>query len=148
MALDYGTRRIGIAISDAEGTFAFPAGALTSQGRARDLEELGRLVAERSVQRIVVGLPIHMSGQKGETAEAAEKFANEVAKKTGLPVEMLDERWSTREAERSLGESKSGRRKRREAVDSAAATLLLQTWLARAGNTAESAAPTAEVEPG
>lgn len=81
MALDYGTRRIGLAISDAEGTFAFPAGALNSQGRARDLEELGRLVAERGVQRIVVGLPIHMSGRKGETAEAAEKFANEVAKK-------------------------------------------------------------------
>lgn len=61
---------------------------------------------------------------------------------------MLDERWSTREAERSLNESKSGRRKRREAVDSAAATLLLQTWLARADHSTESTAPTAEVEPG
>ena len=89
-----------------------------------------------------------MSGRKGETAQAAEKFANEVAKATGLPVEMLDERWTTREAERSLAESKSGRRKRREAVDSAAATLLLQTWLARASNLAESALPTSEVDPG
>jgi len=148
MALDYGTRRIGLAISDAEGMFAFPAGALTSAGRARDLEALCRLVVERGVRRIVVGLPIHMSGQKGETAHAAEQFANEVANKTGLPVEMLDERWTTREAERSLSESKSGRRKRREAVDSAAATLLLQTWLARADNAAESTPPAAEVEPG
>ena len=148
MALDYGTRRIGLAISDADGSFAFPAGALVSKGRARDLEELRRLAADRGVQRIVVGLPIHMSGRKGETAQAAEKFANEVAKATGLPVEMLDERWTTREAERSLAESKSGRRKRREAVDSAAATLLLQTWLARASNLAESALPTSEVDPG
>jgi putative Holliday junction resolvase len=148
MALDYGTRRIGLAISDAEGSFAFPAGALTSKGRARDLEELARLVADRGVRRIVVGLPIHMSGQRGETARAAEEFANEVAKATGLPVEMLDERWTTREAERSLAESKSGRRRRREAVDSAAATLLLQTWLARAANAAETALPDAEADSG
>jgi putative Holliday junction resolvase len=146
MALDYGTRRIGLAISDADGIFAFPAGALVSNGRARDLEELRRLAAERGVQRIVVGLPIHMSGRKGETARAAEEFANEVAKVTGLPVEMLDERWTTREAERSLAESKSGRRKRREAVDSAAATLLLQTWLARAGNLAEARYEGAETD--
>ena len=148
MALDYGTRRIGLAISDVAGVIAFPAGALVSNGRARDLEELRRLAADRGVQRIVVGLPIHMSGRKGETAQAAEKFANEVAKVTGLPVEMLDERWTTREAERALAESKSGRRKRREAVDSAAATLLLQTWLERASKTAETALPGAEADSG
>jgi putative Holliday junction resolvase len=148
MALDYGSRRIGLAISDAEGIFAFPAGALASNGRARDLEELRRLAAERGVQRIVVGLPIHMSGRTSEIAQAAEEFANEVAKVTGLPVEMLDERWTTREAERSLAESKSGRRKRREAVDSAAATLLLQTWLARASHAAEAVLPGAEADPG
>lgn len=147
MALDYGTRRIGLAISDAEGVIAFPAGALTSNGRARDLEALRRLVVERGVQRIVVGLPIHMSGRRGETAQAAEEFANAVANATGLPVEMLDERWSTREAERSLAESKSGRRKRREAVDSAAATLLLQTWLSRTSNATETARPDAEAAP-
>lgn len=144
MALDYGTRRIGVAISDAEGTFAFPAAALASKGRSQDLEALERLAAERGVQRIVVGLPIHLSGRKGETAVAAEEFANAVAKKTGLPVELLDERWTTREAERVLNASKSGRRKRRDAIDSAAATLLLQTWLERARNLA--AAEPAEVE--
>jgi len=148
MALDYGTRRIGLAISDAEGTFAFPAGALASRGRPSDLEELRRLAADRGVQRIVVGLPIHLSGRKGSAAQAAEEFANEVAKITGLPVELLDERWTTRAAERSLAESKSGRRRRREVVDSAAATLLLQTWLERARNTAGAGAPGAESDPG
>jgi len=140
MALDYGTRRIGIAISDAEGSFAFPAAGLASQGRSRDLEALQQLATERGVQRVVVGLPIHMSGQKGETAQAAEEFANAVSNKTGLPVEMFDERWTTQAAERSLAESKSGRRKRREVVDSAAATLLLQTWLERARNAPEAEA--------
>jgi len=143
LALDYGTRRIGIAISDAEGTFAFPAAALACRSRSRDLEELQRLATERGVQRVVVGLPIHMSGRKGETALAAEEFANAVASITGLPVEMLDERWTTQAAERSLAESKSGRRNRREAVDSAAATLLLQTWLERARNAPDEPAASA-----
>jgi putative Holliday junction resolvase len=134
MALDYGTRRIGIAVSDEAGIFAFPAGFLACQGRERDLAALCELVAERGVRSIVVGLPVHMDGRKGETALAAEEFANAIAQKTGLPVAMLDERWTTREAVRALSESKSGRRKRREAVDSAAATLLLRTHLERCRN--------------
>jgi putative Holliday junction resolvase len=136
LALDYGTRRIGIAVSDEEAQFAFPAGYLECQGRERDLAALRRLIAERSIQRVVVGLPLHMDGRRGETAEAAQKFANMIAEMTGLPVEMLDERWTTREAERALRESPLGRRKRREAVDSAAATLLLRSYLERARNAA------------
>jgi putative Holliday junction resolvase len=134
LALDYGTRRIGIAVSDVEAQFAFPVGVLTCRGRERDLAALRQLLAERSIRRIVVGLPIHMDGRRGDTAIAAEKFANAIAEMAGLPVEMLDERWTTREAERALGESPRGRRKRREAVDSAAATLLLRAYLERARN--------------
>jgi putative Holliday junction resolvase len=137
LALDYGTQRIGLAVSDAEGTFAFPAGFLACSGRRRDLAKLGELISERGIQRIVVGLPLHMDGSRGETARAAEDFANVVAESTGLPVELIDERWTTRAAERALAESRSGRRKRREAVDSTAATLLLRTWLERAANTQE-----------
>jgi len=136
LALDYGTRRIGIAVSDEEGQFAFPAGFLACQGRERDLAALGRLIAERSIRRIVVGLPIHMDGRRGEAAVAAEEFANAVAEMSGLPVEMLDERWTTREAERALRESTRGRKKRRGAVDSAAATILLRSYLERTRNPA------------
>jgi putative Holliday junction resolvase len=134
LALDHGTRRIGLAISDAAGAFAFPAGHLACRGRERDLAALRELIAERGVQRIVVGLPLHMDGRRGEAAAAAEKFANALAETTGLPVELLDERWTTRAAERALGESRSGRRKRRAAVDTTAATLLLRTYLERAAN--------------
>ena len=134
LALDYGTRRIGIAVSDEAAQFAFPAGFLACRGRERDLAALSQLLAERSIRRIVVGLPIHMDGRRGETAVAAEEFANAIAEMTGLPVEMLDERWTTREAERALRESRRGRKQRREAVDSAAATLLLRTFLERARN--------------
>lgn len=132
LALDYGTVRIGMAVSDAAGEFAFPVGVLRSQGRERDLAALCALIAERSVRRIVVGLPIHMDGRRGDAAIAAEKFANAIAELTGLPVEMLDERWTTREAERALRDSGHSRKQRRERVDATAAALLLRTWLDRA----------------
>jgi putative Holliday junction resolvase len=137
LALDYGHRRIGIAVSDEKAEFAFPAGFLACRGRERDLTALSELIAERSIRRVVVGLPIHMDGRPGETAAAAERFANAIAERTGLPVEMLDERWTTREAERALRESPRGRRRRREAVDAAAATLLLRTYLERARRASE-----------
>ena len=137
LALDYGTRRIGLAVSDAEASFAFPAGFLACRGRKRDLAALGELINERDIRSVVVGLPLHMDGSRGETALAAEKFANEVAESTGLPVELIDERWTTQAAERALAESRSGRKKRRTAVDATAATLLLRTWLERTANAAE-----------
>ena len=137
LALDYGSVRIGMAVSDEAGIFAFPAGVLRSQGRERDLAALCEVIAERSIRRIVVGLPVHMDGRRGDTALAAEKFANAIAELTGLPVEMLDERWTTREAERALRDSGQRRKQRRERVDAAAAALLLRTWLDRArGGTA------------
>jgi len=136
LALDYGTRRIGMAVSDESGTFAFPAGFLASSGRQRDLQALRDLIVEKSIQRVVVGLPLHLDGRRGEAAAVAEAFANEVAKISGVPVELLDERWTTRAADRALSESRSGRRRRREAVDTTAATLLLRTFLEQAANRA------------
>ncbi|MFQ5418143.1 MAG: Holliday junction resolvase RuvX [Myxococcota bacterium] len=139
LALDYGTVRIGMAVSDAEAVFAFPAGTLTSRGRERDLAALREVIAERGIRRIVVGLPVHLDGRRGDTARAAEKFANAVAEGTGLPVEMLDERWTTREAERALRDAGRSGKQMRGSVDAAAAALLLRTWLERAnaGGSAE-----------
>ena len=134
LALDYGTVRIGMAVSDAEGKFAFPAGTLTSRGRERDLAALREVIAERRIRRIVVGLPVHLDGRHGDTARAAEKFANAVAEISQLPVELIDERWTTRAADRALSESRTGRKRRREAVDTTAATLMLRTYLERAAN--------------
>ena len=136
LAIDYGERRLGLAVSDEAGALAFPAGTLLRRGKARDLAALRELAAERGVARVVVGLPLPMGGRAGPEARAALAFAAAVGEATGLPVETLDERWTTREAERSLREQGMvGRRghRRREVVDSVAATLLLQTFLARAG---------------
>jgi len=135
LALDYGTKRIGMAVSDPAGEFAFPAGVLARRNERRDLETLREMVAEREAVRIVVGLPLHMSGRAGPEAESARAFAAKVGEVTGLPVELLDERWTSQEAERALREIQPRRRKRQQAqLDAAAATILLRTWLERERN--------------
>ena len=131
LGLDYGTRRIGLALSDPEARIAFPEKTLERRGRRRDVEEICRLVAERGGVGVVVGLPLHMDGRRGPEAEAAEAFARAVGEATGVPVELLDERWTTVEAERALRESGRKGKKRRAVVDAVAATLLLRTWLER-----------------
>jgi putative Holliday junction resolvase len=141
LGVDYGTRRIGLAVSDSEARIAFPEGTLERRGTRRDLEAICKLVAERGVAGIVVGLPLHMDARRGPEAEAAETFARALGEATGLPVELLDERWTTLEAERALRESGRKGKKRRAVVDAVAATLLLRTWLERRSALALAQAP-------
>jgi putative Holliday junction resolvase len=132
LGIDLGERRIGLAVSDADDRIAFPAGVLESQGRKRDVAALSALVRERGVTTVVVGLPVHMSGRVGPEAEAARRFAAELATTAGVAVELLDERWTSREAERALREMGRGAKQRaRGEVDSLAATLLLRAFLER-----------------
>ncbi len=142
LGIDWGKRRIGLAVSDPDGVIATPAGTLASRGRKQDLEAIRALVAERDVTEIVVGLPVHMNGSRGVAAESAEQFAADLADATGLPVETLDERWTTAEADRALSEGgRSGRKRRKQAIDAIAATILLRTWLEiRRGRGVESGA--------
>jgi len=138
LGLDLGEKRIGLAISDEEARIAFPAGFLPRQGRRRDLEALCALIRERGIGGAVVGLPLHMDGRRGPEAEAAERFARELAAAAGIPVELLDERWTSVAAERALAETgrRVAQRKGRGEVDAIAATLLLSTWLERQRNVA------------
>jgi len=129
LALDLGTRRIGLAISDPDAVFAFPLSTLEARGRERDIEALGQVIAEHEVERVVIGLPLHMDGRAGPEADAAREFARALAERTGLHVDTLDERWTTLEAERVLREAGSKRRKRRSVVDSVAAAIILRTYL-------------------
>jgi len=136
LALDLGSRRIGMAVSDPERSLAFPAGHLDRVEARRDLEALHALAREREISHIVVGLPLHLHGGDGEAARSAREFAEALARVTELPVDLFDERWTTREALRSLRDSSPKRRRRKGEVDAVAATLLLQSWLARAGGVA------------
>jgi putative Holliday junction resolvase len=129
MGLDLGSKRIGVAISDAEAEFAFPAGTIASKNRKADLAAVCALVEEREIERIVIGLPRHMDGRYGPEAEAAESFARALEKATGFPVETLDERWTSVEAERSLRAQGHDGRKTRKHVDEVAASIILRTYL-------------------
>ncbi len=135
LAVDYGTRRLGLAVSDPTTGIAFPIPAIHRSRLPEDLSSLAELIAEREIGKIVVGLPIHMDGRVGPEAEAARTFSEQLARATGLVVDLLDERWTTQEALRTLRETekKSRRRSHRRsgALDSAAATLLLTTYLSR-----------------
>lgn len=134
LGLDYGGRRIGMAVSDAQRGFAFPLGCLERGARREpDLAALREICRERAVTRVVVGLPLHLDGRAGPEAEAARAFAGRLAAATGLPVDLLDERWTTREAERALRDAPRKRRGRGGEVDAVAATLILRSYLARQG---------------
>ena len=129
LGLDFGTKRIGLAISDSEGEFAFPKGKLDRKGRKQDLAALSELVERNEVERIVIGIPLHMNGREGVGADAARSFASDLGEVTGIHVDTLDERLSTVEAERMLQASGHNARKRKEVVDSVAASIILRTYL-------------------
>ncbi|MCH2172168.1 Holliday junction resolvase RuvX [Myxococcota bacterium] len=136
LAIDYGTRRLGLAISEPATEIALPFPALVRRNTGWDLAQLEALVAEREVTKIVVGLPIHMNGSPSSESEGARDLAQRLETSTGIEVEMLDERWTTVEAERILRASEPGKRRRQRSrksgeLDSAAATILLRTYLDR-----------------
>lgn len=130
LAVDFGRVRIGLALSDPGRKFAVPLAGLRRSELRRDLDELGRLVREHGVRRAVVGLPLLLSGEEGASATAARKFAERLRKAVeGLEVELWDERLTTVDAERMLDEAQVKRRRRKQAVDSLAAMLILRSYL-------------------
>ena len=130
LGLDLGSKRIGLALSDSEASLAFPAGTLKSVGRKVDVAALCALIREREVERVVVGHPRHMDGHRGPEAESAERFARALSEAAGIPVDLLDERWTSMEAERALREMGHDSRRSRKHVDEVAAALILRTYLA------------------
>ena len=142
LALDYGRARIGMALADPEAGLAQPLGTLDRINRNEDMRRLRELVKEHGVRQIVVGLPLRLDGTRGDMAEEAARFGQRVHKQFGLPVEMVDERLTSWEAERLLEEQQghvlhaasSKKRKKENAkpgVDAMAAALILKEYLDR-----------------
>ncbi len=128
LAVDYGSRRIGLAISDPLGSFALPLEMIPNRGDTAAAAAIIERAQARGAARLVVGLPRNMDGSEGASAAAARKFAERLGA-AGIPVELWDERLTTRQAEQSLIESGCRREERRELVDMVAAQQLLQSWL-------------------
>jgi putative holliday junction resolvase len=152
LALDYGRSRIGVAIADKETGLARPLATLERINRNEDMRRLRELARDERVTQIIVGLPLRLDGTRGEMAEEAAKFGERVRKQIGVPVEMVDERLTSWEAERLLEEQggrvlkRAGRVSSRKnadgargkearsdglSVDAVAATLLLKDYLER-----------------
>lgn len=131
LAVDWGERRIGLAVSDPAGVI--PTGLDTVQARGFDdgVGRVARVAREHEVERIVVGLPLLMSGARGEAAETAERFAEALGARTGLPVDTYDERLTSALSERRLRETGQRPSRVRGRVDQGAAIALLESYLSR-----------------
>jgi putative holliday junction resolvase len=129
LALDLGKKRIGLALSDELGLTAQGLKTLEREGRRDDIETLRKLAVESRVDLFLIGDPIHMSGAPSRQGEYTREFARELEYKTGLPVKFWDERWTSREAERTLRGSGIAHGERKPAIDRLSAVILLQSYL-------------------
>jgi putative Holliday junction resolvase len=121
LALDYGSARCGCAVSDPTGVLATPIEPVANPGSKRGLARLRGLASELEVERVVVGLPLSLSGEDSSQTEETRAFAERLAEGVKVPVELYDERFTTRQAEHAGG---------RASEDSRAAAHLLEAWLA------------------
>lgn len=129
LAIDFGKVRAGIAISDELGLYAHARPALDATNRKPLLAALTQIIRDEGVERLLIGLPLELSGDRGPAARRALQFAQELADATGIEVELIDERLSTVEAGRQLRASGVAGRKQKAMVDGVAASVLLQSWL-------------------
>jgi len=143
LAIDYGKKRLGLALSDEHGITSRPHATWTRTNRRRDLGRLRELVREEGVRRIVIGLPLHLDGTPSEMSEEARSFAARVGKALGLPVELMDERLSSWEARQTQAAANSNERARRDSsgraepkkkapLDDIAAAVILRDYLDQA----------------
>lgn len=127
--IDYGTVRIGIAISDPGRTIASPLESYTRRGKEQDAARFRRLVAEEEVKLFVVGLPVHLSGDESPKSREARVFGQWLAETTGVPVEFFDERYSSSEAEQWMLGADMTRKRRKGRIDKLAAQIILSAYL-------------------
>jgi putative Holliday junction resolvase len=129
LALDVGSKRIGVAITDPLGITAQVLDTIQRQNKRRDMEALGLVLAKYDIREIVVGLPLRLSGAEGTQSEKMRLFAADLQAHFGVTVHLWDERWTSTEANRLLRETDLSIKKRGQAVDRMAAILILQSWM-------------------
>ncbi len=129
MGIDFGTRRIGIAVSDDEQRVASPLENYTRAEREADAQRLKRVAEEYRIRGLVVGLPLHMGGEEGQKAREARRFGFWAASVTGLPLAFWDERLTSALADEFLRSAQLSPKKRKERLDKVAAQIMLQSYL-------------------
>ncbi len=130
ICIDYGLKRIGVALSDDRGTIAFPHKYIINENFNDAATELKNIIITENASLIVVGMPIGLSGKQSSLSIEVIKFIDELKKKIkNLPIITYDERFSTAQAQRSLIERNVKRKKRKQTIDSIAASFILQSYL-------------------
>jgi putative holliday junction resolvase len=127
--VDYGTVRIGIAVSNPERTIASPLENYTRRSLEQDAERFRRLAADEQIALFVVGLPIHLDGGESQKSIEARQFGQWLAETTGVPVEFFDERFTSHEAEQFLLAADMTRKRRKKRMDMLAAQIMLTAYL-------------------
>ena len=127
--MDFGSRRIGLAISDATGITAQGIATMERRNRRSDFDYIERVIKKHAVTEIVLGLPLKLSGEAGTQAEKVKLFAAELERRFELPVRLWDERLTSAEAHRLLDETEMHHTRRKEVIDQMAAVLILQSFL-------------------
>lgn len=134
LSVDYGDVRTGLAVCDPLEMLASPVGVLRQTDAEQLCAEIAEIAAERKAERIVLGLPKNMDGTEGFRAESCRAFADLLAKKTGLSVELQDERLTTVSAHRALNMTDTRGKKRKAVVDAVSAVIILEDYLRRTKN--------------
>lgn len=130
VGIDYGERRIGVALSDPRGGIATPAATLKATGStSKDARRISQWAAENEAAGVVVGLPLNMDGSVGPQAQLAQKLADELRRLTNLPVELWDERLTSFEADEVMRAARLSRAKQKRRRDALAAQAILQSFL-------------------
>ena len=131
LGIDFGSRRIGLALSDEQGRLAVPLETLARTSDRAAIAAIERLVRREGIERLVVGEPLRLDGRRGDAARRAARFASKLEAATGLPVELVDESLTSVEAEARLREAGVDPRRHPERVDAVAAQIVLQESLDR-----------------
>ena len=131
LGIDYGKKRIGLALSDIMGMMAQPFDVIEFKGLKNNIENILKIAEEKEVSCIVVGKPVNMNATEGEMAALATEFVEELKKVTDIKVEMIDERLTSRQADVYMLSADLSRQKRKKNVDKLAAAIILQTYLDR-----------------
>lgn len=141
LAVDYGRRKIGLALSDELGLTAQPLTTMVRINRRADLRRLSEICRRYSVARIIVGHPLRLRGEAGEMAAETARFAAKLRKEIGIETELVDERLTSWEAEAIVVETQSSRRRERKPLDHFAAAVLLRDYLEHKGRRPSPAEP-------
>lgn len=129
LAIDYGTRRLGLAVSDPEGRMAFPYKTIEHKASKKLVREISEIIAQEEIEGLVMGLPLTLEAEETDLSAKIRKFAESLEKATGLRVHLVNEALSSFEAEQALKQAGVPAKKQKKILDQQAAVIILQSYL-------------------